>query len=182
MNVKIRTVEKSMELDTKTGQRNVSSKRYSLRFGQSPWKRTPKEIFFTKPVNLNRRQVISLETSCLLVFFKYSHQIFLDGQCNFLKLTINITKTPQSDWINTKDQGRNQGSRRVRMTPLPLPFMCPFNLSWHCLLLENLKRRWSLFTRGAPLRCYNSNEVCHSLKDLTNFESNKPLNLSFLTK
>ena len=36
MNVKIRTAEKSMELDTKTGQRNVLSKRYSLRFGQSP--------------------------------------------------------------------------------------------------------------------------------------------------
>ena len=47
----------------------------TLRFVQSIGKRTPKVIFLTKPTNL--RIVISLETSSPLVFFKYSHQIFL---------------------------------------------------------------------------------------------------------
>ena len=82
MNVKIRTAAKSMEIGYKNRSKKCLVKKilHSYSFGQSPRKRTPKEIFFTKPVNL--KIVISLETSSPLVFFKYSHQIFLDRQRN----------------------------------------------------------------------------------------------------
>ena len=67
----------------------------------------------------------------------------------------------------------------------PLSFMCPFNL--RCIAF--CSKPWSddgVSLSNAPLRCYNSNEVYHSLKHLTNFKSNKRrqmrLNLSFLTK
>ena len=97
MNVKIRTAEKSIEMGRKNRSKKCFVKKI-LYFGQSLWKTTLKEVFFTKPDNL--KIVISLETSSTLVFFKYPHQIFLNRQCNLFYWTTNMTRTPQPDCIN----------------------------------------------------------------------------------
>ena len=47
-------------------------------------------------------------------------------------------------------RGVTRGGRESADADDPtLPFICPFNLRWHCPLLETLKRQWSLFIKRA---------------------------------
>ena len=71
---KIRTAEKSMKISYKN-----RSKKCFVKKDIMLWSKSLKKIS-CEPVNLK----ISLETSSPLVFFKYSHQIFLDSPCNLV--------------------------------------------------------------------------------------------------
>ena len=87
-----------------------------------------------------------------------------------------------------ENQGRNQGEPAGSDYPPPpsplYPLCAP--LTYGDIVLWSKPRSGDgVSLSNTPLRCYNSNEVCHSLKHVINFKSNKRqmrLNLSFLMK